>query len=249
MRLEQRIGRVDRIGQRRAVHAFHLIGAGTGELGLLDELRARIARAQADISTPDPLDGALDAGGEDAIRSYSVDVSAEARGLRLARTLATTDDDNDRPLMCKARNSRTRLRLCGLTLSLWECALHDRHERVVSSYLVAVNAALSNPNPRSSCAAIVRAASTQWQEATVASTRAFTDMGLHRAAAIVSAIAGDSASPHQPGLFDRRVHFAHAAMKMAQDDALEAQHERIELLRGAGDVVASPPHLRLVLVP
>ena len=28
MRLEQRIGRVDRIGQRRRVHAFHLIAAG-----------------------------------------------------------------------------------------------------------------------------------------------------------------------------------------------------------------------------
>ena len=32
MRLEQRIGRVDRIGQRRRVHAFHLIAADTGEL-------------------------------------------------------------------------------------------------------------------------------------------------------------------------------------------------------------------------
>ena len=35
MRLEQRIGRVDRIGQRRTVHAFHLIAAGTGEHRLL----------------------------------------------------------------------------------------------------------------------------------------------------------------------------------------------------------------------
>ena len=31
MRLEQRIGRVDRIGQRRTVHAFHLVADGTGE--------------------------------------------------------------------------------------------------------------------------------------------------------------------------------------------------------------------------
>jgi hypothetical protein len=73
-------------------------------------------------------------------------------------------------------------------------------------------------------------------------------MSLRRAAAIVSAIADDSASPNQPGLFDRRVHFARAAMRIAQDDALEAQHERIELLRAAGDVVAGSPRLRLVLV-
>ena len=55
MRLEQRIGRVDRIGQRRTVHAFHLIADGTGETRLLARLRARVAVAQADIGAPDPL--------------------------------------------------------------------------------------------------------------------------------------------------------------------------------------------------
>jgi superfamily II DNA or RNA helicase len=55
MRLEQRIGRVDRIGQRRTVHAFHLIAGGTGETRLLARLRARVAVAQADIGAPDPL--------------------------------------------------------------------------------------------------------------------------------------------------------------------------------------------------
>ena len=55
MRLEQRIGRVDRIGQQRTVHAFHLIARGTGEEEILDRLRARISRAQADVGAPDPL--------------------------------------------------------------------------------------------------------------------------------------------------------------------------------------------------
>ena len=55
MRLEQRIGRVDRIGQRRTVHAFHLIARGTGEMRILDRLRARIRRAQAEAGSPDPL--------------------------------------------------------------------------------------------------------------------------------------------------------------------------------------------------
>ena len=66
MRLEQRIGRVDRIGQRRAVHAFHLIARDTRETRLLDRLRARIARAREDIDVPDPL-GPSDAGGEEAV--------------------------------------------------------------------------------------------------------------------------------------------------------------------------------------
>lgn len=55
MRLEQRIGRVDRIGQGRTVHAFHLVAKGTGEMRILSRLRARVAVAQSDIGAPDPL--------------------------------------------------------------------------------------------------------------------------------------------------------------------------------------------------
>ena len=55
MRLEQRIGRVDRIGQRRTVHAVHLIGARTGETRILSRLQARIAKARTEIGAPDPV--------------------------------------------------------------------------------------------------------------------------------------------------------------------------------------------------
>ena len=65
MRLEQRIGRVDRIGQKRRVHAFHLISRGTGEMRILDYLRAKLTRARADISAADPL-GDADCGDQDA---------------------------------------------------------------------------------------------------------------------------------------------------------------------------------------
>jgi superfamily II DNA or RNA helicase len=59
MRLEQRIGRVDRIGQHRIVHAFHLVARETGEVAILSRLRARLECARADLGAPDPL-------GEDA---------------------------------------------------------------------------------------------------------------------------------------------------------------------------------------
>jgi superfamily II DNA/RNA helicase len=55
MRLEQRIGRVDRIGQHRTVHAFHLIARGSGEARIFSRLRARVAAANADLGAPDPL--------------------------------------------------------------------------------------------------------------------------------------------------------------------------------------------------
>jgi superfamily II DNA or RNA helicase len=45
LRLEQRIGRADRIGQRRTVHAVHLVAAGTGEQHTVAALAARTARA------------------------------------------------------------------------------------------------------------------------------------------------------------------------------------------------------------
>src|SRR5439155_1053448 len=57
MRLEQRIGRVDRIGQTRVVHAFHLISRGAGEMGVFNRLRLRIATAEADVGAADPLGG------------------------------------------------------------------------------------------------------------------------------------------------------------------------------------------------
>jgi superfamily II DNA or RNA helicase len=56
MRLEQRIGRVDRIGQRRSVHVFHLVGRATGEVRVLERLKARIARARTDIPAADPIE-------------------------------------------------------------------------------------------------------------------------------------------------------------------------------------------------
>jgi superfamily II DNA or RNA helicase len=62
MRLEQRIGRVDRIGQPRTVHAVHLVAAGTGETRILSCLRSRVAAAKADLGAPDPL-------GDDAERA------------------------------------------------------------------------------------------------------------------------------------------------------------------------------------
>jgi superfamily II DNA or RNA helicase len=59
-RLEQRIGRVDRLGQRWPVHAFHLVSATAGETVVLERLRARIAVAAADVHAANPLANAAD---------------------------------------------------------------------------------------------------------------------------------------------------------------------------------------------
>ena len=54
VRLEQRVGRVDRIGQTRRVHAFHLVAHATGEAWIADRLRSRIAISRAEIGGERP---------------------------------------------------------------------------------------------------------------------------------------------------------------------------------------------------
>jgi hypothetical protein len=50
LRLEQRAGRVDRIGQERRVHAVHLVAAGTCEESTMARLVSRINRMQGAMS-------------------------------------------------------------------------------------------------------------------------------------------------------------------------------------------------------
>jgi hypothetical protein len=64
MRLEQRIGRVDRIGQRRPVHVIHLIARGSGESQVLSRLQSRVAIVRADIGGADPLGATLGDSGD-----------------------------------------------------------------------------------------------------------------------------------------------------------------------------------------
>jgi superfamily II DNA or RNA helicase len=121
MRLEQRIGRVDRIGQRRTVHAFHLISRDTTESRVLERLKARIALARHDIGVANPIEddertiarSVIDGHADQAVdrpedrladvvdaERVALDLHkeacAEAGRLRLARAL--TDDRDDRAL-------------------------------------------------------------------------------------------------------------------------------------------------------
>ena len=252
MRLEQRIGRVDRIGQMRTVHAFHLVGSDTGELQLLDELRQRVAHARAEIGVPDPLDGALaDTDDVDSVRSDTVDVKAELVRLHLARALPSTAESG-RPLRTVARNRHTRARLGSRVLLLWHCAIEDGRERLVSSRLVSTSlrqmpGSLDAIEPH--YAAFVAASMSAWQSSAMAVARSFAATGAARAEAVAKSIENDGVFSIQPGLFDRRAHFAHAALKAAQDEALTAQADRKAELRLSAELVARPPRLRLVLVP
>lgn len=104
-RLEQRIGRVDRIGQRRRVHAVHLTSRGTFEDHVVARLLQRASRAREDLDNESsPAMGraveaaVLDKAGDTAGTSPPAGRGEVRHGLRgfchglLARRAAAAED-------------------------------------------------------------------------------------------------------------------------------------------------------------
>ncbi len=126
LRLEQRAGRVDRIGQTRPVHVIHLVARGTCEHDVLARLASRISRARGAMNAfarlPDEhriaaavFGGAPDPGLGDAPSTTAGIVTAdlrrlaeaEARRLQRARTLLPVPgrpEPDDRPPIVRLRS-------------------------------------------------------------------------------------------------------------------------------------------------
>jgi len=106
MRLEQRIGRVDRIGQQARVHAIHLLGRDTAEMDVLARLVTRLTRVRRtlpDVGDPIGMNPEmarifLDADSNHHLEkghvwrpSLGAAASAEARRLQTLRARGHTD--------------------------------------------------------------------------------------------------------------------------------------------------------------
>jgi superfamily II DNA or RNA helicase len=161
MRLEQRIGRVDRIGQTRTVHAFHLIAAGTGEDRLLARLHERVQLARSDIGGPDPL-GFDDRDAArfviDRIAPASpppppiVPLATEPDAGREAARLATLRSGAQREtiaggrvaaapesiLLTFARTPTMRLRLSGDALLIWQLGVDGGDGTALEQWVIAL---------------------------------------------------------------------------------------------------------------
>jgi superfamily II DNA or RNA helicase len=298
MRLEQRIGRVDRIGQRRTVHAFHLIAAGTGEHRLLANLRDRITRARTEIDAPNPLgDSGVDWSDvdvdQDAARlaiddasgltakaapserepdigsaAYREEGMLAARRLTVERACTTRAAGRSRvhsrdqaPLATRIRNTETRRRLGIRIVAIWETAVEDGFGRRISSQLIALSVALKRQPPwptdrqwlEQLLAAIapeslrlIGAAAAGDDTDAISSVSSFITARMARERLISAALAP---AAYQPGLFDRRAHHAHAAMRAAQEHIAEAGIRRLAGLERRAALSVLPPTLRLVLVP
>lgn len=138
IRLEQRIGRVDRIGQPARVHAVNLVAAGTIEERIIERLLRRAERARTALETVQRMTDldiarqALGARAADPVKDRHTVASshsaasappahlqrmaiAEAARIRTARALlqaASGDASFERPVVADLSKRRLRRRCC-----------------------------------------------------------------------------------------------------------------------------------------
>ena len=174
LRLEQRAGRVDRIGQTRRVHVVHLVAAGTCEETTLARLAGRIHRSRGTLSAfealPDEGQVAEAALAQRALAASDRpapavppgvvtldlrdDATAEAAWIRQARALGGTSGGGDaagRPMMTRVRR-RSRRTATARGVWLFRLVFVSATGHLVWESLVPLAADLpglrSSPDPR-----------------------------------------------------------------------------------------------------
>jgi hypothetical protein len=238
-RVEQRIGRVDRIGQTRTVHAVHLVARGTGEEHLLRRLSDRAARARVSLQM-----GVSRA----AIASLHDDAAAEVVRLQHARALTSgRRSTQSRPALCVVHR---RTRLTRERIWVWRLTYTDERGRLLWDSLLPVRAGGGSIDGSATSARQLGAVAQQVLAATACApsvalheaTDAFRQHAsvlLNRERAIADALrdrhARLASALLQPGLFDRRTDRAAAAQAALLADALSRAHARLRELAASGD--------------
>ena len=104
MRLEQRIGRVDRIGQQRTVHAINLLASGTAESGLLLRLARRINQARHTVGAVEDVLG----GSEEGLMAACLGLQRRPPEPRGRARANRRDDRSSSRSAPRSRRRRTR---------------------------------------------------------------------------------------------------------------------------------------------
>jgi superfamily II DNA or RNA helicase len=247
LRLEQRVGRVDRLGQTRRVHAVTFVARGTSEALVAAALSSRSLRAEREA--PFGRDG------EEAAHLH-VDAQAEAERLAVVRQLARVKparwSPSSRPVLTLLSSPRRHELLLALRFlfvdatgaTVWDTiqgvalantACRDRRARAVRRWF-----------ERSICdrALALAAASAVAHETGLTALRrdmrtAIAPVLVRERAMLERLTAGQArlAAPLiQPGLFDRRaIRDAEAQQRVAAEAAARAM-ERIGVLERQCDV-------------
>jgi superfamily II DNA/RNA helicase len=266
MRLEQRIGRVDRLGQKRGVHVFHFVAKDTEDALVLGRLHARVARADAEVGVSNPLrngsrprtqwarGGAMS--DEDAQKEYHRQL--RARRLAWAGRAARNDaiDWSRGPWLHRTRRAITRSRLRGQTLIIFQACLTDGAGRTHASRLTAILARTSGLHLvqldvlERLAEAIVDPTLAVWEAAVRKQHQAYWTTRTTREQSLVAALTGPAiADPLQPGLFDLRAMRDREAADADRERHLKDADERLGAMAGASKLTLQSLRPILVLVP
>lgn len=223
VRIEQRNGRVDRIGQSRRVHAWHLVARDTEEEDVLARVAMRSSIAAHDLGDQQSVaalvfgDGVLSLRAPAPIRqSPSRDAVAETERVEALRRLPGRFEPPVRPLCTPARRKPRSV------LSVIRATVIDSQTRQISADCVAVRGPLLSQCMRVAARALGRRA-----RRSIATHDAFLRAARDREAALATALASAPGTPLQPSLFNRR------AIIEAEHRRHAVDHARGELARNA----------------
>jgi superfamily II DNA or RNA helicase len=262
-RLEQRIGRVDRIGQRRPVHAITLVARDTAEDLVIANLARRLVRVVATLGERDRLATFLSdlqvaqrviAGEEDASPvsaaapgplPSAADADCAAAAAEAAAYLERARDRAapiSRVLVASLRSSPSLPP--GIVICV-RCALLTADGAIAASRITAAHVAGAPAKPTAAMARAHAARAinlvTAWLaqlpsvHSWIAGVRSRHAARVERCLTRERAMAGRAAASHelQPGLFDSRA-LDRAETVSAAEDAMAAAHRhRIEMLSRA----------------
>ena len=218
MRLEQRIGRVDRLGQSRRVHAVQLVARSTAEESLIVRLDQRTGRMEAALTAQDtsPLRGHAE---------------SEAARLRVAKMLVQTPAQSslaNQPLVTFVKR-QPHVSIWMFRCSCVDCTGHAVFETI---------GGLCDTRGRSAIDGDLLKAALRHREnlltATSAALGLWLDLAIRRERSMLHALrqshARLSASSLQPGLFDRRAERAAAAQRARVEEGVERARAREAVL-------------------
>jgi superfamily II DNA or RNA helicase len=277
VRLEQRIGRVDRIGQRRRVHAVHLVASGTSESEATRRLLRRAQRAADALINPAPsevdvADAVLT--GVDIVErpprgtpmsalarpDLRAQATAEAARIATARHLdAAGVVVPHRPVVLIRRARRPA--------AIWaiEVAVTDAGGAPVWTAVVGLTADTAGPRHdwprrwkalagddhhalRNILDGVARAVVLHAGAVLTPSVLAAADRERAIAAGVRHRHARIAADLLQPGLFDHRTERRAASQTAVLEEALGRCTARLESLERLTALSADPPAIRLLLV-
>jgi superfamily II DNA or RNA helicase len=274
VRLEQRVGRVDRIGQRKRVHALHLVAAGTYETDTVRRLidRARTAASALNDTAPRYeatthaiLTGAAlpDSGDRElpaSIRRPDLArrAAVEAHWIASARRLGHSSSRTRHRPVATAACSRSQRLVCGFEVTVVD---EDGLPLWLTTIGVEIGTLVRPSNPdkvRQGVEGVLnhlleaaRAAAEDLAKVAGDTMTATARIARDREEAIASAVrlrhARIASDLLQPGLFDRRAERRAAAQSAVLEEALGRCQDRLESLARLSNPHIDAPALRFAV--